>query len=101
MQMSGALHYYTDRTYVMWNMLDAARLAQLRAETEGRGYRWYALLAPFEQEEVKKNFRETWREIDRTGDVALWELVPSNALDLLPESYAPPPLESPRSPTKT
>jgi hypothetical protein len=79
MQMSGALHYYTDRTYVMWNMLDGARLAQLRTTTEGRGHRWYALLAPFEQEEVKKNFRETWREIDRTGDVALWELAPANS----------------------
>lgn len=84
MQMSGALHYYTDRTYVMWNMLDGARLAQLRDATEGRGYRWYALLAPFEQEEVKKNFRETWREIDRTGDVALWELVPPNAVGSSP-----------------
>ena len=76
MQMSGALHYYTDRTYVMWNMLDGARLGQLRDATEGRGYRWYALLVPFEQDEVKKNLPGNWREIDRTGDVALWELRP-------------------------
>ncbi len=77
MQMSGALHYYTDLTYVMWNMMDGARLAELRAATESRGYRWYALLAPFEQEEVKKNLPENWREIDRTGDIALWELAPA------------------------
>jgi dolichyl-phosphate-mannose-protein mannosyltransferase len=76
MQMSGALHYYTDRTYVMWNMLDAARLAELRAKTESRGYRWYALLVPFEQVEVSKNLPGSWREIDRTGDAALWELAP-------------------------
>jgi hypothetical protein len=76
MQMSGALHYYTDRTYVMWNMLDAARLAELRAKTESRGYRWYALLVPFEQVEVRKNLPGSWREIDRTGDAALWELAP-------------------------
>jgi hypothetical protein len=74
MQMSGALHYYTDLTYVMWNALDASRLAELRARTEGRGHRWYALLAPFEQVEVTKNLPGRWREIDRTGDVALWEL---------------------------
>lgn len=74
MQMSGALHYYTDLTYVMWNALDAARLADLRASTESRGHRWYALLAPFEQVEVTKNLPGKWREIDRSGDVALWEL---------------------------
>jgi len=78
MQMSGALHYYTDLTYAMWNMLDGARLAELRTSTESRGYRWYALLAPFEQEEVKKNLPEAWREIDRRGDVALWELAPDD-----------------------
>jgi 4-amino-4-deoxy-L-arabinose transferase-like glycosyltransferase len=80
MQMSGALHYYTDLTYAMWNMLDGARLAELRASTESRGYRWYALLAPFEQEEVRKNLPEKWREIDRRGDVALWELAPADAV---------------------
>jgi hypothetical protein len=84
MQMSGALHYYTDRTYAMWNMLDGARLGELRDATESRGYRWYALLAPFEREEVKKNLPGNWREIDRTGDVALWELVPSKAVGFSP-----------------
>lgn len=79
MQMSGALHYYTAITYTMWNWLDPARFASLRAATESRGYGWYALLAPFEQEEVKRNLPGRWREIDRTGDVALWELVPSDA----------------------
>ena len=78
MQMSGALHYYTDLTYVMWNALDATRLAELRARTESRGHRWYALLAPFEQVEVTKNLPGRWREIDRTGDVALWELAAGN-----------------------
>lgn len=79
MQLSGALHYYTPITYVMWNWLDPARFASLRASTEGRGYRWYALLAPFEQEEVTRNLPGRWREIDRTGDVALWELSPADA----------------------
>ncbi len=78
MQMSGALHYYTDLTYAMWNMLDGGRLAELRSTTESRGYRWFALLAPFEQDEVKKNLPAAWREIDRWGDVALWELAPND-----------------------
>jgi hypothetical protein len=77
MQMSGALHYYTDLTYAMWNWLDAERFALLRSSTESRGYRWYALLAPFEVPEVAKNLPGDWRAIDRTGDVVLWELPPA------------------------
>jgi Dolichyl-phosphate-mannose-protein mannosyltransferase len=79
MQMSGALHYYTDLTYAMWNWLLPDRFAALRAATESRGRRWYALLAPFEQPEVRKNLPGEWREIDRVGDVALWELPPAGA----------------------
>ncbi|HMA18276.1 MAG TPA: glycosyltransferase family 39 protein [Thermoanaerobaculia bacterium] len=77
MQMSGALHFYTDATYAMWNWLLPDRFAALRASTESRGHRWYALLAPFEQEEVRRNLPGDWREIDRVGDVALWELPPA------------------------
>ncbi|HEX9148260.1 MAG TPA: glycosyltransferase family 39 protein [Thermoanaerobaculia bacterium] len=77
MQMSGALHFYTGTTYAMWNWLLPDRFAVLRVSTESRGHRWYALLAPFEQEEVRKNLPGDWREIDRVGDVALWELPPA------------------------
>lgn len=78
MQMSGALHYYTPLTYAMQNWLLPERFAALRTETESRGYRWYALLSPFETEEVRKNLPGDWREIDRAGDVVLWELPPSS-----------------------
>jgi len=73
MQMSGALHHYTDLTYAMWNWMDAQRFAVLRVSTESRGFRWYALLAPFEVAEVSKNIPGEWREIDRVGDVSLRE----------------------------
>ncbi len=76
MQMSGALHYYTDATYAMWNVLLPERFEQLRVSTESRGFRWYALLAPFETEYVLKNLPGEWREIDRVEDVVLWELPP-------------------------
>ena len=77
MQMSGALHYYTDATYAMWNWLLPERFEQLRVSTESRGFRWYALLAPFETEYVRQNLPGKWREIERVGDVVLWELPPS------------------------
>lgn len=73
MQMSGALHYYTDVTFAMWNWLDSERFERLRVSTESRGHRWYALLAPFETEQVWKNLSADWRAIDRVGDVVLWE----------------------------
>lgn len=78
MQMSGALHYYTPLTYAMWNWLLPERFAVLRVSTESRGHRWYALLAPFETQEVRKNLPGDWREIDRVGDVVLWELPPAS-----------------------
>ena len=81
MQLSGALHYYTPITYVMWNWLLPERFAELRASTERRGHRWYALLAPFEVEEIRRNLPGRWREIDRRGDVALWELLPDVPAD--------------------
>jgi hypothetical protein len=77
MQMSGALHYYTDATYAMWNWLLPERFEQLRASTERRGFRWYGLLVPFETEHVRRNLPGEWREIDRVEDVVLWELAPS------------------------
>jgi Dolichyl-phosphate-mannose-protein mannosyltransferase len=77
MQMSGALHYYTDLTFAMWNWLLPEQFALLRTSTESHGYRWYALLAPFEQEEVRKNLPGDWREIDRVRGVALWEVLPA------------------------
>ena len=76
MQMSGALHYYTPLTYAMQNWLLPDRFAELRTATES--HRWYALLAPYETEEVRKNLPGDWREIDRAGDVVLWELAPSS-----------------------
>jgi hypothetical protein len=77
MQMSGALHYYTPITYAMWTWLPPDKFAELRASTESRGYRWYALLAPFEVQEAWNNAPGDWRAIDRTGDVVLWELPPA------------------------
>jgi hypothetical protein len=77
MQMSGALHYYTDRTYAMWNWLLPDQFQHLRASTESRGYRWYGLVTSFEVEGVRKNAPGDWRVIDRVRDVELWELPPA------------------------
>jgi hypothetical protein len=78
MQMSGALHYYTDVQYAMWNWMDAHRFAVLRISTESRGFRWYSLLAPFEVPEVEKIAPGLeWREVGRVEDVSLQELRPA------------------------
>jgi hypothetical protein len=58
----------------MWNWMDAKRFEVLRVSTESRGFRWYALLAPFEVAEIEKAGLGEWREIDRVGDVSLREL---------------------------
>ncbi|HEY7369706.1 MAG TPA: glycosyltransferase family 39 protein [Thermoanaerobaculia bacterium] len=74
MQMTGALEYYTEVPYTMWNWLDEGRLVVLDRALRERGGTWYALLAPFEVESVKRLFPGRWTELGREGDVALWRL---------------------------
>jgi hypothetical protein len=46
----------------------------LRPQVESRGYRWYALLAPFEQEEFSKRLPGRWSEVAKYREVTLWKL---------------------------
>ena len=74
MQMSGALRYYTDFQPVRWDWLDPADFPMLRARAETKGYHWYALLAPFEVENLAVRAPGKWKAISQVRDVKLWEL---------------------------
>lgn len=78
MQMSGALEYYTDVPFVMWNWLPPGDPpAALLRNAAARGYKWYGLLAPFELEDARSRMPGTWREVATIDDVTLWEIVPA------------------------
>jgi hypothetical protein len=76
MQTSGALEYYTDTTYVMWNWIDSSSFRALRSRVEQRGWRWFALLLPDEKEEFFKRLPGSWKNLGELRGVTLWKLEP-------------------------
>ncbi len=74
MQMSGALKYYTNRPIARWDAIRPGRFSELRHAVEERGFCWYALLWPFEEEGFRKNLPGRWERIGTVRDIGLWRL---------------------------
>ena len=74
MQMSGALKYYTKRPIARWDAIRPERFDGLRRAAEERGFRWYALLWPFEEADFRKNLPGRWERIGTVRDIGLWRL---------------------------
>ncbi len=83
MQMTGALHLYTSRPFLRWDYVFDEDWPLVEQFVAARGRGFYALLFPFEEEEV---FRREWRplpgrwtEVDRFDQVGLWRYEGSDA----------------------
>jgi dolichyl-phosphate-mannose-protein mannosyltransferase len=74
MAASGALEHYTDLAYARWDWIEPAKFPDLRRRIEERGGHWFALLFPFEAEEMFKQPRGRWKKIGVLRDVGLYEL---------------------------
>jgi hypothetical protein len=74
MQASGALEHYTDLSYARWDWLTPEKFAELRARIRSRGGRVYALLFPFEWEQIPQHASGNWRKVGELRQVGLWEL---------------------------
>ena len=74
MAASGALEHYTDLAYARWDWIEPAKFPDLRRRIEERGGLWFALLFPFEAEEMIKQPRGRWKKIGVLRDVRLYEL---------------------------
>ncbi len=74
MAASGALEHYTDLAYARYDWIEPTKFPDLRGRIEGRGGRWFALLFPFEAEEMIRRLPGSWRKIGELRDVGLWEL---------------------------
>lgn len=74
MAASGALEHYTDLAYARWDWIEPAKFPDLRRRIEERGGLWFALLFPFEAEEMFKQPRGRWKKIGVLRDVGLYEL---------------------------
>jgi len=75
-QVTGAMRYYTDRTFARIDWIEPARFSFLRARTEARGYRWYALIIPSESDVLLRNLPGRWQETADFQGFRLFRLDP-------------------------
>ena len=71
-QVSGAVHYYSDRITIRWEVLDDLTLSQVREHLDAKGYGLAAALFPLEVESVRQRFDLRWRQIGSQGKVTFW-----------------------------
>ncbi len=74
MQMSGALKYYTGLTPVRWDWIQPGQVPLLRERARAEGYQWFALLSPFENEELQKRLPWGWTKMGTLREATLWRL---------------------------
>ena len=74
MQMSGALRYYTNLTPVRWDWIEPQQVAALGEHASTHGYQWFALLFPFENEELEKRLPWGWTKVGTLRNATLWRL---------------------------
>ncbi len=74
MQMSGALKYYTNLTPVRWDWIQPGQVSLLRERARAENYQWFALLAPFENEEFQERLPWGWTKVGTLRDITLWRL---------------------------
>ena len=69
-QLSGARKYYRNRFSLRWETLDADRVAKL--ERSVAPDRWYAVLFPYEVDEMKKRAPGEWTQLSEYRGVTVW-----------------------------
>ncbi|HEY3122570.1 MAG TPA: hypothetical protein VGK70_00735, partial [Thermoanaerobaculia bacterium] len=74
MQMSGALKYYTNLTPVRWDWIQPGQVPLLRERARAEGYQWFALLFPFENEELQQRLPWGWTKMGTLREATLWRL---------------------------
>ena len=77
MQFSGAMRAYGWGEFVRWDWIEPKDFPPLRRELEGAGYRFYALLLPFEVEQSAPLGSRGWKYLGSNRDVSLFELPPA------------------------
>jgi hypothetical protein len=74
MTMTGVLEHYTSLAYARYDWIEPAELLRLRERIAQRGGRVYALLFPFEVEDLAMRLPSRWKKLGVLRDVTLWEL---------------------------
>ena len=75
MQMSGALECYSKRPFLRWDFIDPDLASGLRQDCLAQGKSIYAVLFPFEVQEVtRRRLPGPWKEIASVGQIGIWRL---------------------------
>lgn len=77
MQFSGAMRAYGWGEFVRWDWIDPKDFPAFRRQMEGSGYRFYALLLPFEVEQATPLFPKGWKYLGSNRGASLFELPPA------------------------
>jgi len=73
-QFSGAFRFYTGFQPVRWDWVEPPEFKMIRARAESKGFRWYAMLSPWEIDEAFRRAPGHWKPIGQVRDVVLFEL---------------------------
>jgi hypothetical protein len=73
MEMSGALRYYTSLIPVRWDRIEPEQVPVLRERARTRGYQWFALLLPSENEELERRLPWGWTKVGTLRNATLWQ----------------------------
>ncbi len=75
-QTSGALAYYTHFIPCRWNLLRPGQFELIRRRAEEKGFGFYAMLFPFEEEGFRKQIPGRWIKVQNVRQVSLWRMMP-------------------------
>lgn len=76
MQMSGAIKYYSQRMIVRYDLMTPEAWQSLSRQALDRGVQLYALLAPFEVDNAKKQMPGKWSQLGVLRGIELWQIAP-------------------------
>ena len=75
MQMSPSIYYYTDLPVLRWDMVDPPDAAKLAGALRQSGRPLYAILFPFEYEDVRiQRLPGDWRKVAEVKGVTIWQI---------------------------
>ncbi len=75
MQLSSSFYYYTELPILRWDMVDPPDAAKLAAALKRSGRPLYAVLFPFEYEDVRiRRLPGEWRKVTEVKGVTVWQI---------------------------
>jgi hypothetical protein len=79
MQVSGALHYYTDFLLVRWEQIPPAAIGPLHAALAAQQRPLHAVLYDFEVADAQRRLGGRWTPLERIRQATVWRIEPEPA----------------------